>query len=207
MSYPPIQPCSNCEGDDAFSMLLTRFNSLETIIDGMLIDQEALKTQVAGLTATLNRYAMCIDRLCPPRQILTPIHYIIGTPQLFSAGLGHRINFDTKISDTTPPSVTTGPLWRASLIEAVYEIEVQLILRAAATCAGKYVQLSLNLCGEILVIDQITLTGQLTSITLYGKTTQVLTRPCDLHVLVETNDPTVPAHVIETGFIRIRIAA
>jgi hypothetical protein len=168
---------------------------------------EGLYTQVASLEAVLARYSVCLNELCPPRQLLTPIFYTVTLPQSFGAFVPYRVNFNNRVSDTVPPSVTTGPLWNVQLQEGMYDIEVQVQLDTSAWCAGGQVWLDLNLCGTVIRLNTQVMNQGNASVILYGKTQQTLTSPCKAYVTVGTDDTTVPVRNITGGFIRVLIGA
>lgn len=168
---------------------------------------EALQVQVAALEATIARYALCLAEVCPQRQLLAPIFYTVTAPQTFGAFNPYRVNFNNRVSDTVPPSVTTGPLWGVQLQEGVYDIEAQVVIDTSEWCAGKQVWLDLHLCGKIIRYDTRVLPQGLATVTLYGNTQQVITMPCKAFFTVTTDDTTVPIRTISDGFVRVLIGA
>lgn len=103
-----------------------------------------VNAQISELTrrlAALEECADCVDE-CKEKNC-QKIHYrSFGTEayQLITPNQPVRINFKNKVSDNTPPSVTVGPLWSATLsCPCNTRMAVNLRLKGDTYCEGKQV--------------------------------------------------------------------
>lgn len=204
----------------AIAVLDARVDLLEASDIAQNLRLDALEASVASLEATvailpslistiqiLQDAIINIQNTCcpePPTSTCWQYQLLPGDEMVLTPMQGEWLNLPTKIEDTNPPIVLTGPLWRAILPECGtnWQIEATVRFRLTGWCIGKKAQLYIVACGnQYLIAEQTIASTGPQSITLNGNYLLPGTPQCnDVHLVVRSTD--ADPKVIEFANIR-----
>lgn len=190
----------------AIAKLNTRLTKAECEIAKLKKEIELLKAKIAALEILasvipgiletirlIQEQIIFIQENCcpdPPDQACFNYQLISGQEMVITPHQPVRLNLPTKVLDTEPPIVITGPLWRAKLLDCTWSLNGIVRFRLNQWCTGAKARLWLVACGVRTLVDEKTITttsGQLVQLSFNG----VLQTPCDnVYLEVETTDQT-----------------
>lgn len=173
--------------------LTSEVNTFLGLIAQQQANSQAFNKQVAELTRRLTALeicANCIDE-CSSKNC-QKIHYrstSVNANQFITPNQPVRINFNTKVSDNIPPSVTVGPLWNALLsCDCNTQITVNLRIKGASYCPNKIIWVDMvSDCGGKIRLGQVAPTTT-APLTLTGSAFLLSPKDCNLYFEIGTND-------------------
>lgn len=122
----------------------------------------AINAQVAQIPAILAQLQILTDQVqhiltncCPANPDNICIQYQLnpGNQMLIPPRQPVHLNLPLKVSDSEPPKVITGPLWKADLSgDCSWPIDATVRFRLSHWCGNRSVNLLLSVCGVIYTI-------------------------------------------------------
>lgn len=188
--------------------------ALESSVSTMTTQLASLSStvqSVAGSFATIQNQLLviqaCIDKVCPVPNCCTEIKYTLSPnqSQVITPNVAVRINFPTRVTDTTPPNVSPGPLWKALLnCGCIWDAKVAVRFAPAEFCANRKVWVDLHYCGATHRIGEFVGSGAIEPVVISGSTLIQVPPACDdIYVTVGTDDTTMPNKVVTYGEIQL----
>ena len=176
--------------------LTTLKNRVDTF-DGRIAQYQqnfsGVNAQMSELTRRLAALEICADCVdeCVEKNC-QKIHYrSFGTEasQLITPNQPVRINFNTKVSDNTPPIVTVGPLWNAVLTcPCNTKITVNLRIKGASYCPNKKIWVDLiSECSGSIRLGEVSPTNT-NPLSLSGSAFILNPVGCNVYLEIGTND-------------------
>lgn len=192
--------------EQAVSGLTTRVGTVESLI-------ASLQSQIFNLSNRLVRMERCYDRLPQCREQAPPceVVYRVSTPQNFVPLAPHRIDFDQRVSDDSPPIVSTG-LWQAMIGDGgaakIWRVIGEIVIAPRKWCVNKGVRVFLRNCDgtRALVAQWVAPSdGQMPPVTLSWDLSIAVNggQYCFIWFEVESEDTTEPFLTIDSGIIRL----
>lgn len=134
-----------------------RINNLENQVSVITEQTSQIPSILAQLQILSEQVQYILTHCCPqaPENVCVQYQLNPGNQMLITSNQPVHLNLPLKISDSEPPKVITGPLWKADLSgDCDWTIEANVRFRLRSWCSGRVAKLSLSICGVIYVIGE-----------------------------------------------------
>ena len=164
-------------------------NSVNLLLDQVL----QIPAILAAIIALQQQIADILERCCPEiiDQACFNYQIIAGQEMVITPNQPVHLNLPTKVIDSEPPIVTTGPLWRANLKgTCTWVLDGIVRFKLNEWCAGSKARLFVVACGVRTEVTQQTIAS--TSLQLIQLSFSGFLQPAceNVYLEVETNDKT-----------------